>query len=211
MKLVNYTIPENAYHEEHEIYYVDFTYDEELMFAKSILDNLTLIWLDLDDQKWFEFIFNMKSKYGKSLTFDAFEWYYEWMNRKDIEMPNFSEKGRTIRDSISGKHKHDFIIEHGVQIKRAWKEAWEMHPTIRKKGYEFFPSDNYEDSLPTGESLKIKVVEEQFQKEREFWIEVDKVQDECECTRSEAVTIVSDYKYRGNLPATEQIQDPLMT
>jgi len=188
--------------------YIEFTYDEELYFAQSVLDNLVLPWLDLDDENVFEQIFKSHAKKGSGLTVEDFDWYVNWMDKKERKIPKFKFNNKSIATVIlKVTSKEDFIERKQTEIKRAWKEAWEYHP-IRTKGYEFFPSLNYEDSLPTSKELRNQLIEKQIKRDQNYWIEVDKVQDEYECNRGQAITITSDYTKRGNLPEGLIVPDP---
>jgi len=199
---------ENPDPDKDDYAYIEFTYDEELYFAQSVLDILVLPWLDLDDENVFEHIFKSHAKRGSGLTIEDFDWYISWMDRKERNVPKFKLNNKSMRDAIHNvQSKEDFIERKAIEVKRAWKEAWENHP-IRTKAYEFFPSLNYEDSLPTSSVLRQQLVDKHINMDYNYWNEVDKVQDEYECSRPEAITLTSDYMKRGNLPKGLKRTDP---
>ena len=127
-------------------------------------------------------------------------------DRYSLQLPNYRINGKSVRDSLLKRRGTGYVESIYREIKRAWREAWEDHP-IRKNNSEYarFLCEDYEQSLPKD---KEQYVMDQFKKEQKFWTEVNRVQDEHQCERSQAILLVSDYMKRGDLPDEELTNDP---
>ena len=191
--------------------YVRFTYDEEVFFAQSVLDQLCHKWLSTEYFNEFAEIFYNKALTGNNITLELFNWYVSWMDRYEQNIPNFKLDGKSINSSIpsaNDKDVNEYIERLKNEIISIWKEVWEFHDGISShREFERFPAKTYEDSLPNNPENKKRFFDKQKKRENDFWAEVKRIELTLEADRSQAIILVSDYKRRGDLP-DYKLEDP---
>jgi len=199
--------------EQGEWEYVKFTYDEELLLATWVMDTLCLRWIQTQPEfsKLISKIYRRKCE-GKDLATDMFAELLKHEKRYAERLPEFP-----LFDPNSGsievilppgknptkKYRADYLIREKI---RAWREAWEMHPNIKKRveGCEIFAGDEILDP----ERAQIAYQEAQSALERAFWEEVRRRQVQYGITRQEAIQAVTDTHPRSEI---EELQWDMMT
>ena len=200
-------------------------YEEELECARRFCQMLDLLWIE-DSSKLYRPLCKMFFKKSNGLSFIA----EELMNLDDeIERHNHSLKPEYAEehglpgfgfmeyegetkitfdgDPANASEKQDYESRQNRsrrEVARAWKEAWEERP----KGWlhERFPNFPGDKVLrpPTTPGERQK---EDRKLEAEFWKEVDKIQDEANCSREQAYLYVKDYMERATFTENE-VLDP---
>lgn len=191
MKLTEYKLDET----DQTISFVKLSVEEEYAMARWVMDVLCLPWIDTREefQRFLESIFWRKSR-GRDLTVEQAELLCDYYERYQELLPNFPKlkDGRCIQPPSQHKDGSPLTSEERLDffqwtIRNAWKEVWSIHPHIKTRTkFSIFP-----DEEPTEDWIL-----KQQNMEKDFWIEVEKQQVEYECSREEAIILVSDYMHR---------------
>ena len=171
--------------------FLKFTVDEECAVALWVMDSLCTPWIDTkpDFQKFLHVLIWRKSL-GKDLSATHFIKLVDYYQRYEDLLSPFpvlknNNSRITIPKSYKGKKRIEWLQK---KIARAWYEIWDQHPFMRKRvGMHLFPNFPVDDQY----LARQKTLEEKF------WSEVDKKQQQFDCERIEAISIVSDYLPRA--------------
>ena len=178
--------------------YIKFTYEEEMEFAKWVMDVLCLRWIQTQPEfsKLLSKIYLRKCK-GKDLSSEDFAELLKFEARYNDDLPDiplFDENSGSINPPYKNRHgkltkkdRENYMIHEKV---RAWREAWQAHDKIKKgvEGCEVFAGD----VILNPEQAQIAYQEAQEARERAFYDEVVRRQAKWRITRQEAIQAVTD-------------------
>ena len=181
--------------------FIEFTVDEEYAVARWVMDTLSLLWIETypDFEKLLRDIIHRKSR-GKDITSEHVRELENKLERcrgnKGLNsFPKIRDGGRIMAPiDIHGADATTWLEKTKSDI---WHEVWSDHPHMRGGvGMQIFP----------GREPDAEFIELQYQREEKFWIEVDRRQNEYDCSRRDAITAVSDHMQRAD--SQYQLADP---
>lgn len=173
---------------------VALTYEEEQSLAQIVMDCMALRWVRGDFQELLDMIYQMKCRRGYWPRLEDMECLLGYLERYNLPEPEFEPNQKNIKHDLDWKSfsSYEEINEETRRtIIRAWREIWEKHDSLKAiaDGYKCFPGDETREERHNKDVL----LEQQQTLEKMFWEEVSRIEDEFECSRMDAIVMVSDY------------------
>jgi hypothetical protein len=184
-----------------DVTFIEFSVDETYSMAKFVMDCLCVPWID----NYIEFHGILREilyrcARGKDVTSKQLDLlldkYERYVHYGLPQIPKMKNGGRIVAPKeLRGTDAISWLEKEKARI---WHERWEEHEDIRRKGGLWvFPGAEPDETY-----LRM-----QAEREERFWAEVDGKQTEFECTRKEAIILVSDYMSRAE--SEYQLPDPI--
>jgi hypothetical protein len=176
------------------IQWVLLSYEEEYSLATSVMDQLCKIHVQGEFRAFLDYMLKYKYETGNNTDYKTIEkllWFYDMY---DITYPDIGSTEDIINppQQINGhKTTAPWRIQWSQDMtKNIWKEAWKKNPIQDIAEYQLLISSSENDERYKNTQIKI---------ETDFWNEVDKVMNEQELIKADAIKYVSDYMVRGDI------------